>query len=111
MAIDTTTTSKAMDSLPQSFTTIPPLILQLSTPEVPRQDGELLGSGLFLPNGFQGEREWLENVFEKLNQVNSKIINIFLGQPIMQVCRMNYHKMFALVQCSHCSKSKHILQQ
>ena len=59
--------SKAIGSLPQSFTTITPLILPLSTPEVPRQDGELMGSGLFLPNGFQGEQEWLENVFEKLN--------------------------------------------
>ena len=68
VAIETTTSSKAIDSLPQSFTTIPPLILPLSTPEVPRQDDELMGSGLFLPNGFQGEREWLENVFEKLNQ-------------------------------------------
>ena len=68
VAIETTTSSKAVESLPQSFTTIPPLILPLSTPEVPRQDGELMGSGLFLPNGFQGEREWLENVFEKLNQ-------------------------------------------
>ena len=68
VAIETTTSSKAVDSLPQSFTTIPLLVLLISTPEVPRQDGELMGSGLFLPNGFQGEREWLENVFEKLNQ-------------------------------------------
>ena len=66
VVIEISSTIKAIDNLKESYTTVPPLILP--SPEVPPQNGDLIGSGLSLPNAFQGERGWLEDVFEKLKR-------------------------------------------
>ena len=62
VVIETSSTSKAIDNLQKSLcnTTIPPLILPSPAPEVPPQNGNLIGCGLSLPNAFQGERGWLK---------------------------------------------------
>ena len=68
VVIETSSTSKAINTLQESYTTVPPLILPSSTPVVPPQNGDLIGNGMSLPNAFQCEKSWLENVFEKLTQ-------------------------------------------
>ena len=68
VVIETSSTSKAINTLQESYTTVPPLILPSSTPVVPPQNGDLIGNGMSLPNAFQCEKSWLENVFEKLMQ-------------------------------------------
>ena len=65
---ETSSTSKTIDNLQEAYTTVPPLILLSTAPEILPQNGNLIGSGLSLPNAFQGERGWLENVFENLKK-------------------------------------------
>ena len=68
VVIETSSTSKVINTLQESYTTVPPLILPSSTPVVPPQNGDLIGNDMSLPNAFQCEKSWLENVFEELTQ-------------------------------------------
>ena len=64
VVIETSSTSKANDKLKEVIHTCPTLILPSPAPEVPSQNGELIGNRLSLPNAFQDERGWLENVLK-----------------------------------------------
>ena len=61
MVIETSPVSKVINTLQETYTTVPPLILQSSVLEILPQNGNLIGSGLSLLNAFQSEK----NVFEK----------------------------------------------
>ena len=55
VVIETSSTSKAIYNL-QVIHKCPVLILPSPAPEVPPQNGGVIGSGLSLPNAFQSER-------------------------------------------------------
>ena len=58
MVIETSPVSKVINTLQETYTTVPPLILQSSALKIPPQ---IIGSGLSLLNAFQSEKMFLKN--------------------------------------------------
>ena len=109
VVIETSSTSKAINTLQESYTTVPPLILPSSTPVVPPQNGDLIGNGMSL-HAFQCEKSWLENVFEKLTQGDVQK-DEYISWTAYHASLHNCLKVFLLELCSPCSRNKLTLLQ
>ena len=66
--------AKRLAQLPDSYTTVQPVILPKAQPPVPPLQRPLIGSCLEMPSAFATEYKWLDNVRERLNQEISKEI-------------------------------------
>lgn len=68
------TNAKRLAQLPDSYTTVQPVILPKTQPPVPPLQGPLIRSCLEVPSAFAKEFKWLDNVRDHLNQEISKQI-------------------------------------
>ena len=58
--------------IPDSYTTVQPVILPKKEPPVPPRQGPLMGSCTEMPSACATEHKWLDNVRDRLNQEISK---------------------------------------
>ena len=64
--------TKRLAQLPDSYTTVPAVVLPKSEPPVPPIQGLSVGSCHEMPSAYDTEYKWLDNVRERLNQEISK---------------------------------------